>query len=613
MSTQENPFAHEMSSADGKNSGGTKAILPGTTSLRWWPAALCLASIGALKLSMVVIEAPPMPLMMAAFMGPAGICGLILLWWTFASRAGVREKLVGLLGVLTLGVVTTLLLHFSMKGMSTIVYQIPCGVGVFALVLVFMANRPAFRLPTALVFSAIGFGIWDLVQLHGVTGKFDADFAWRWSPTPEEEYLRGLAEQGGKSADSGSESSTDSSLAEVEVTRSASQWSDFRGPNRDGKLPGVRLNEDWKTSPPREVWRTKIGPGWSSFTAAGHRLFTQEQRGENEAVVCMNIETGQVLWTHEYPGRFWESIAGAGPRATPTIGDEGLFTLGANGQLLCLNPLTGEVRWQKDLQADSGCKPPQWGFSASPLVLEGLAIVHAGDGTRSGAVVAYEAKTGDIRWKVASGSHSYCSVHAAALGGVTGLLMATNGGLQFLAVADGSTLWNHEWLVENYRAIQPLIIGDTILIGTSIGVGTRMITVGHDGGSWKIDEVWTTKDMKPDFNDFVDHEGYLYGFDGNIFSCIDIKTGKRQWKKGRYGNGQVLLLPDSGQLLVISESGELILLKTDPAKHVEIGKVAAITGKTWNHPVVVGNRVYLRNGEEAACYEFATTAAATVE
>ncbi len=597
MSTSENPFAHEMPAA---------IASPGT-SLRWWPAALCLVMIGVLKLSMVIVEAPPMALIMAAFMGPAALCGLIMLWWMFASRAAVKEKVIGVLGVLSFGVVTTWLLHFSMQGMSTIIYQIPCGVGLFALVLVLMANRTSSRLRTALLFSAVGFGIWDFVQLHGVTGKFDAEMSWRWSPTPEEEYLRSLAERGLKSGEGGGAGSADAIGAEVEVTRTASQWSDFRGPQRDGKLPGVTLDEDWKVSPPKEVWKTKIGPGWSSFTVAGNRLFTQEQRGGNEVVVCMNADTGSVMWIYEYPSRFWESVAGAGPRATPTIGDEGLFTLGANGHVLCLNPLTGEARWKRDLQADAGCKPPQWGFSASPLVQDGLVIVHAGAATGAGAVVAYDAETGDVRWKVASGNHSYCSVHAASFDGVAGVLMATNSGLQFLAVADGSTIWNHEWLVENYRAIQPLVIGESILIGTSLGVGTRKISVKHDADSWKITEDWTTKDMKPDFNDFVEHDGFLYGFDGNIFSCTSLATGKRQWKKGRYGNGQVLLLPDAGQLLVISESGELILVKADPAKHVEVGKIAAITGKTWNHPVVVGNRVYLRNGEEAACYELATT------
>ena len=601
MTTSENPFAHEAPAAEKRSDSNGTSAQAAIITLRWWPAAVCLILIGALKLSMVVVEAPPMALLMAAFMGPAGLCGVIMLWWTFASRAGTREKVIGLTGVIAIGVLTTLLLHFSMKGMSTVLYQIPCGVSAFALVLILMANRPASRLRAALFLSAVGFGMWDLVQLHGVTGKFDAEFSWRWAPTPEEEYLRGLVKRS-ESATGSSQSSAAGDTNE-QITRATSEWSDFRGPMRDGKRPGLRLKEDWATSPPKEIWKTPIGPGWSSFTVAGQRLFTQEQRGDNEAVVCLSAETGKVLWAHEYGSRFWEAIAGAGPRATPTIGDEGIYSLGANGHVLCLDPITGEVRWTKDLQVDTSCKPPQWGFSASPLVQDGLVIFHAGAATGDGAVLAYDAKSGDVRWKVSSGNHSYCSAHPAVFDHVSGLLMSTNLGLQFLSVADGSTIWNHEWTVENYRAIQPLVIGDSVLIGTSLGVGTRRINVTHQGDLWKISEAWTAKDMKPDFNDFVEYKGFVYGFDGNIFSCVDAVTGKRAWKKGRYGNGQVLLLPDAGQLLIVSEAGELVLVKADPDKHLELGRIQALAGKTWNHPVLIGNRLYLRNAEEAACYE----------
>ena len=181
--------------------------------------------------------------------------------------------------------------------------------------------------------------------------------------------------------------------------------------------------------------------------------------------------------------------------------------------------------------------------------------------------------------------------------------MSTNDGLQFLNETDGATIWNHEWKVDNYRATQPMVVDDAVFVATSLGLGTRRLTVKHEADAWKVTEDWTSMDMKPDYNDFVEYQGHIYGFDGNIFACINLETGKRQWKKGRYGNGQVLLLPDAGQMLVISETGELVLLKADPKKHVEIAKIPAIEGKTWNHPVLVGSRLYIRNGEEAACYE----------
>lgn len=582
--------------------------------LRWWPAAIMLLAMPLVKYGPLMLEAPPFPLVMASFLGPGVLGAVLLLWWLFASRASLKEKIAGSIGVLLTGTITAFLLHHTMQGMTIVLYQIPAGMGAFAIALILLARQPGNRLPVAMIAAIIGFGVWDLFQLEGVTGNFAANFLWRWAPTAEEQYLTGRAGRGPASsgADDTGSVKPQETLEESQqkpVNRENAEWSDFRGPQRDGRRPGIQLKEDWTADPPRLIWKSRIGPGWSSFTVCGDRLFTQEQRGEKEAVICLNAQTGAELWSHEYTGRFWEAVAGAGPRATPTISDQGLICLGANGNLLCLDPMNGNVRWKRDLQTDSDRKPPQWGFSSSPLVHDGMVVVHAG-GSADRGVMAYDATTGEPRWSVPSGDHSYRSPHAAAFDGVTGILMQTNDGLQFLNPADGATLWNHEWKGDNYRVTQPLVIGNSVLLATSLGIGTRRITVLRKEDRWETVEDWTTNEMKPDFNDFVEYQGHLYGFDGNIFSCLDLTNGKRLWKRGRYGNGQVLLLPDHGQLLVISETGEIILLHASPEKLIEVGKFQAITGKTWNHPVLIGNRLFVRNGEEVACYELPTAESA---
>jgi outer membrane protein assembly factor BamB len=444
--------------------------------------------------------------------------------------------------------------------------------------------------------SLFGFGVWVLVQSTGVSGTFESSFDWRWNATAEQRYLETLAQNKPMSA---------SNLAETtvpEIKLSNSPWPSFRGPLRDGKLAGVAFSEDWKSNKPKLIWRMKIGPGWSSFSIASNRLFTQEQRGDKEAAVCLNSETGETIYVHEYTSRFWESLAGAGPRATPTVADDGLYCMGADGILSCLSAGTGAELWHRDLKSDSGRQPPMWGFSSSPLIVDGVVIVHAG-GKEDKGLLAYKAKTGEPAWSVASGDHSYSSPQFATWDGVSGVLMETNAGLQFLNAADGSKIWQYDWPVDNYRTLQPLVFGNSVLIATGLGGGTRRISVDHQGGEWTTKEDWTSKDMKPDFNDFVEHQGFLYGFDGSIFGCINLADGKRQWKKGRYGNDQVLLLSTAGQLLVTSETGELVLLRADENQFVELAKFQAIDGKTWNHTVVLGSRVFVRNGEEAACYE----------
>lgn len=562
-------------------------------TLRWWPAALLVFLMVLLRKLPDTMESPSLPVFMAGFMGPAALGILILVWWVFASRASWKEKLIGLVSVGAIGFAASALCHFTMKEMGLMIFVIPYGTAAFAIPLVLLANRPALRLPIALLSSIVGFGYWDLLQSEGVSGKFESDFAWRWESTAEEKYLKSL---------SGKMSANSVGSNDTPVTLAASVWPSFRGASRDGKLIGVSLDEDWKSSPPKLIWKSQIGPGWSSFSVAGERLFTQEQRGEKEAIVCLDSKTGATLWEHEYASRFWESVAGAGPRATPTIADEGLFSLGANGILTCLKADSGEKIWERDIQVDSKRKPPMWGFASSPLVTEGVVIVHAG-GSDDKGLLAYDSKTGELRWSTASGDHSYSSAQSASFDSVSGVLMETNAGLQFVSAKDGSKFWQFDSPSQNYRTLQPLVLGNSVLLANSLGEGTKRLKVTREADQWSIKEEWSSRDMKPDFNDFVEHQGMLYGFDGNIFACIDLATGKRQWKKGRYGNGQVLLLCDAGQMLVTSELGELVLLRTDPKSMVELAKFQAIEGKTWNHSVVVGNRIYMRNAEQVACYE----------
>jgi hypothetical protein len=185
--------------------------------------------------------------------------------------------------------------------------------------------------------------------------------------------------------------------------------------------------------------------------------------------------------------------------------------------------------------------------------------------------------------------------------------MLSNDGLKLLDVATGEVRLDYNWPYIGYRAVQPHVVGaSSILVPTGNGAGTRRIEVldNADGLSAKV--TWTSKSLKPDFNDFVTHEGHAYGYDNKIIACIDLATGKLMWKGGRYGKGQLMLLADSELLLVQGESGDVILLKADPAKHQELATLHALNGKTWNHPVVVSNRLYVRNAEEAGCWELPT-------
>jgi len=154
--------------------------------------------------------------------------------------------------------------------------------------------------------------------------------------------------------------------------------------------------------------------------------------------------------------------------------------------------------------------------------------------------------------------------------------------------------------------VQPAVTADGNILVNTIdamgGNGVRRLAAAHGPGGWNVEERWTSNGLKPYFNDFVLHKGYAFGFDGSILACIDLQDGKRQWKGGRYGNGQLMLLPDEDLLLVLSEEGELALVSAAPDQFKEIARFPALDGKTWNHPVLVGDTLLLRNGQEMAAF-----------
>jgi outer membrane protein assembly factor BamB len=376
------------------------------------------------------------------------------------------------------------------------------------------------------------------------------------------------------------------------------EWPGFGGPGRDGVARGVRIATDWAASPPVELWRRPIGPGWSSFAVHGDRFFTQEQRGDDEIVTCYDLRTGEPIWMHRDAARFWESNGGAGPRGTPTLSNGRVYTLGATGILNALEAADGAVVWSRNAASDTKSEMPGWGFSGSPIVVDDLVIV-----ATAGRMAAYDLATGSPRWIGPDGGDGYSSPHEVTVGGVHQVLLLSFAGAAGIAPEDGRLLWEQP-AKSGTRITQPALTADgDVLIGA--GEGLRRVALVPGSGGWKVEERWTSIGLKPYFNDFVVHSGHAYGFDGRILSAIDLDKGERKWKGGRYGNGQLVLLPEQDLLLVLSEEGELALVRAVPDGFTELARMPAIHGKTWNHPVVVRDVVLVRNGEEMAAFRLA--------
>ena len=480
---------------------------------------------------------------------------------------------------------------------NVLAYASPAVAGLWVLVLVagrLLAGDATLPAVAAAILG--GWAAFGLVRVDEADSEAMPDWRWAWTPTKEDRFLADRPTKAAPAESAG-------------VTVGPGDWPEFRGVNRDGRVGGVKpATDDWSATPPKLVWKHKVGPGWGTFSVAGGRLFTQEQRGPNECVVCYDAATGAEVWEAAEPARFTEAIAGPGPRGTPTVQVGRVYAQGATGPLHCLDAATGKTVWKTDIKAGTGGLVPQWGYSSSPLVTGGKVIVYTG-GPGGKGTAAFDAADGRLLWAAGDATHGYASAQLATLGGVEQVLMASDFGLEAFAPADGQRLWKFDWPNKGgNRCTQPAVLDDaSVLIGTGVGgdQGTKRLTVTRKpDGSFDVAVAWTCKRLRPYFNDGVVRAGHYYGFDDKSLVCVDLADGAVKWSAGsRYGHGQVLLLADAGRLVVQGDRGQVALVAADPGEFTEYGRFPALTGKSWNHPVAAHGRLYVRNGEEAACYD----------
>jgi outer membrane protein assembly factor BamB len=486
----------------------------------------------------------------------------------------------------------------GMMGMMLPVYAIP----VLSLALVASAavGRRLSRWPRRGLMAAaivLACGVFMFVRTGGITAEAKSDLHWRWTKTPEERLLA----QGDEPAIAEPPASGPAATStNPEAAKTEPGWPGFRGAKRDGIISGVRIETDWSQKPPVLLWRKPIGPGWSSFAVADNLFYTQEQRGDNEVVSCYNLTSGQPVWRHGDATRFYESNAGAGPRGTPTLSNGRVYTIGGTGILNALDARNGSVIWSRNAASDTKAKLPAWGFASSPLVVGDVVIV-----ATAGELAAYDVVTGNPRWYGPKGARGYSSPHLLTIGGVAQVVLLNTEGAISVAPSDGTVLWKHAWAGDGI--VQPAITEDgEVLLGSGSGMGAKVgvlrIAVSQGPSGWNTNERWTSYELNPYFNDFVVHKGYAFGFESGEISCIDLKNGEGKWKGGRYGYGQLVLLSDQDLLLVVSEKGELALVKATPDQFTELARFKAIEGKTWNHPVLVGDTLLVRNSEEMAAF-----------
>ena len=529
-----------------------------TRKIRWWPIAAAIGVGAVLQAAATIFFGENRPYLDWAcvfVIWPLTVF-LLLLWWTFWSRLPWRTR----------------------------------GQGLLVLAVIGGTSLAAFR-----------FDEFD--------GAMIPRFSPRWQPTKKDR-----ASEFFKSVESKPASLEKDDLANESLEPTEGDWPAFRGANRDDVVIGESLRTDWDARPPKQLWKHPIGSGWGAFAVIGRRAWTLEQRGANELCVCYDIETGRELWSHADAVRFSSPQGGVGPCSTPTVHDGKVFTQGATGILNCLDAATGQRVWTHNTLEDAGSPNLSWGQCGSPLIVDDLVIVSPGSNdlasqANKSAVIAYHRSSGEKVWATGSRIGSYASPHFATLNGVQQVLIYDGLGLVALSPESGHELWKFDWTNNpQVNAAQPILLDEhRVLIGSGYGQGSVLIRVDpatpqvlespnpHASGNWE------SKQFKLKFNGAVQRGDHVYGLDEGMLTCLSLKNGKRLWKQGRYGYGQLLLVED--KLLILSEEGDVVLVPATPETPRELARLHAIDGKTWSHPVLSRGRLLVRNSDEAACFD----------
>jgi outer membrane protein assembly factor BamB len=386
---------------------------------------------------------------------------------------------------------------------------------------------------------------------------------------------------------------------------SPAMWTDFRGPNRDGRYAASSIRTSWPREGLPRLWKQPVGEGYASFVVADGRAFTIEQRRNQEVVAAYDMQTGRELWTNAWNAYFQEGLGGDGPRATPTYHEGRIYALGAEGEFRVLDAANGTVIWRKNILADNGARNISWGMSASPLVVDDKVVVLPG-GSADRSVVAYNELTGAPVWKVLGDEQAYTSPMLATIGGVRQIVVVSAIRAVGLTPENGTLLWEYPWVTSmGINVAQPLIFkhngSDRIFLSASYGHGAAVFELTKSGDRFQTKTIWENQRMKNKFTSSVLHNGHIYGLDESILACIDAATGEQKWKAGRYGYGQLMLA--GNHLIVLTEDGDLVLVNATPARHEELAQFRAIEGKTWNHPAIAEGKLLVRNLQEMAAFD----------
>jgi outer membrane protein assembly factor BamB len=382
----------------------------------------------------------------------------------------------------------------------------------------------------------------------------------------------------------------------------AADWPQWRGMSRDGRTSETGLLRQWPSNGPQQLWRVDgLGEGYSSFSIANGKLFTQTQKKGRQWVMALDAATGKTLW-EAAAGDAFPQDRGPGPRGTPTVDGDTLFSLSADGTLLSLVAATGKKNWELNILRDFQGSQIKWGLSESPLVDGNRLIVTPGGKDR--AVVALDKKTGKALWGGGDDQAGYSSAIAFDFGGQRHIVTFTSSGAIGLNAANGHVMWTYA-KVSNRTAnvATPIYHNGHVFLSSDYGTGCALLKLTESGERVTATEVYFNRDMRNHYGSSVLLDKHLYGFSSGILTAMDLMTGEVAWKDRSVGKGQVILA--EGLLYLQGETGAVALAEATPTAYKEISRFDFGRGDypLWTLPVIAGGKLYLRDQGKLVCYK----------
>jgi outer membrane protein assembly factor BamB len=384
------------------------------------------------------------------------------------------------------------------------------------------------------------------------------------------------------------------------VRTDSHDWPHFRGPNYDGVSTETDILAAWPSDGPKALWEAKVGQGFASVAVSKGRAYTIFQDGEDEAVVAWDAETGTELWRFRYPCQY-TNYYGNGPRATPSVAGDFVYTVGATGIMHCLKD--GASIWSKNLMEDFGAALPKWGVAFSPLVLGERVYILPG-GPAGNSMAALDKNTGGVIWKQHDDRAGYASPIPATFHQQPQILFLTGSRLVSVHPDTGEQLWEFPWAIENECNIaSPLVVEDYVFLSAYYGKGCAVLKIDKTKEAWQPSLVYKNKRMRNHISTSVFLKGCIYGFDDKRLKCMDFRTGEVLWEQEGFDKGSVLAFDE--RLIIYGANGLLALAAANPKEYVEKASFQfSKQGKScWSAPVLANGRLYVRDQERLVCFD----------